>query len=153
MPRAKAISTDDVQPRETGATLPAFGPPEISRDDIEVIDGPELRNKAEEERFMNELVEIQIEADEDPNSALFVSAGHQGVMQYIKRGEPQTIKRKFLYSLIAGKATRYACSFGKDQSGNEFNRLSGRPNTTHRLHVLRDSPKGMEMTRKWMAEP
>jgi hypothetical protein len=57
---------------------------------------------------------------------VFVYLGHNGVSQYVKRGEPQTIKRKFLYSALAAKTVKFACAFGKDNSGNEFNRLNPR---------------------------
>lgn len=152
IPNAK-ISTDDLARTAEERTLPEFdGGHAINLDDIEMISPKNLRTVAAQEAFMNEKVVVQIEADEDPNSPIFIYTGHQGITQYIKRGEPQSIKRKFLYSLIAAKRTQFASAFGKDASGNEFNRLSGRTNTTHRLHVIRDTPEGIKEFELWMRE-
>ena len=94
--------------------------------------GVQAAKKIAEEAFMNEYVVILIEADEDPDAATFVPSGHNGISQYIQRGVPQKIKRKFLYSLLAAKKTAQASQFGKDGSGKEFNRLTGRTSTTRR---------------------
>lgn len=155
MPRAaKAqITTDDLQAGAGERTLPEInGGSVIDLDQIEVVDPRHMLSLAEQEKFMNEKVLIQIEADEDPNSPVFIYSGHQGVTQYIKRGEPQLIKRKYLYSLIAAKRTQFASAFGKDQAGNEFNRLSARTNTTYRISILDDTPKGRKEYQAWMQE-
>lgn len=140
------VGTQDVQSgQDQGASIPPIGPAEIVMDDIKVVDAHQMKDKAEHERFMNEMVTIRIEADDDPNSAIFVPCGHNGTDQYIRRGVDQTIKRKFLYSLLAAKRKQFACSFGKDGSGQEFNRLEGRARPTHSLHVVRDdNPSGRD---------
>lgn len=119
---------------------------------IDPVNPANMISKAENEKYMNEDVEIMIEPGEDPNAPLYVHAGHQGVPQYIKAGEPQVIKRKFLYSLIAAKVARLVCAFGKDQNGMEFNRLDGPKRTTHRVIVVNDTPRGRADFTRWMAE-
>lgn len=148
--RTTRIGTDDAQTgQDLGASIPALGEAALCRDDIEVVDVIKGKSKAEEAAFMEEKVTIIIEEDDDPNAPLFVHAGHNGVTQYIKRGEPQVIKRKFLYSLLSAKHTSFACSYGRDAQGGEFNRMNGKARTTHRLHVERDdNPAG----RKWFTQ-
>lgn len=151
---AKAeIRTEDLSGAQTEASITPTGKAEVEHRRIEVIPETKAAAKIEDEIFMNEFVTIMLESDDDPNAPLFVHSGNGGVDQFIQRGVPQRIKRKFLYSLIAAKRTQFACSFGKDHSGNEFNRLAGRTNTTHRLSVLEDTPKGREAVVRWMQQP
>ena len=152
--RKAVITTDDVQAgQDLGATIPAFGDgATVTRDDIEVIPASRMETAAQEEKFMNEFVVINIMPDDDPNSPEFLYSGHQGITQWIHRGTDQRIRRKFLYALIAGKKTQYACSFGKDNSGNEYNRLNGKSSTTYRLSVVQDSQEGMRRFSEWMRE-
>ncbi|MBT9174196.1 MAG: hypothetical protein DDT21_02607 [Syntrophomonadaceae bacterium] len=92
---------------------------------------------------MEEKVMVEIEADDDPNAPVFVYSGHQGVSQYIKRGTPQAIKRKYLYALLSAKRIKFACAFGKDGSGNEFNRLNPSGQTAYRVRLIQDNnPQG-----------
>jgi hypothetical protein len=143
MPRVKSvIESSDVQAgfnappelREAGITV----------DDIEVVTEKNMADAVATEKFMNEKVVVHIEADpEDENAPVFVYTGHNGVSQYIKRGEDQTVKRKFLYSALMSKRVKFACAFGKDGSGNEYNRLTPNVSTTYRIHLVQDdNPQG-----------
>lgn len=145
MARPKSIiSSDDVQ---AGVNL-GRAPEElrdagVEVDDIEVVAAQAMRSKVAEASFMEEKVMIEIEADDDPNAPEFIYSGHQGISQYIKRGVPQAIKRKYLYSLLAGKRVKFACAFGKDGNGNEFNRMNGSGQTSHRIRLISDpNPAG-----------
>lgn len=142
--RRSVISTDDV---EAGFDLGRA--PEELRDagvdvsDIDIVPASKMHSKAQEAKFMEEKVLIEIESDDDPNAPEFISTGHNGVSQYIRRGIPQAIKRKFLYSLLAAKRVKFACAFGKSSDGNEFNRLNPSGQTTHRVRLIRDdNPMG-----------
>jgi hypothetical protein len=62
----------------------------------------------------------------------------------------QPVKRKFLYSLLAANSVKFACAFGKDGSGNEFNRMSGSGQRAHRVSLVSDkNPQG---GMKWVQE-
>jgi hypothetical protein len=144
MPRVKKslISTDD-------APIGFAAPPEVREagieiEDIEIVAGKDLAAVLETEKFMNEKVVVHIEADsEDENAPVFVYTGHNGVTQYIKRGEEQVVKRKFLYSALMSKRVKYASAFGKNGDGSEFNRLTPNPSTTYRVTLVRDdNPQG-----------
>ena len=147
--RAK-IRTEDFSGAKTEANISATGATTVEHRQIEVIPATKMEAKAKNEAFMNECVVILIEADDDPDAATFVPCGHNGIPQYVQRGVPQKIKRKFLYSLIAAKKTAQASQFGKDGSGKEFNRLTGRTSTTHRVSLLEDTPEGRKAFAIWM---
>ena len=137
--RRSMIESDDIQMGSNIGRAPdELRDAGIEMDDIEVVPESRLISAAHEAKFMEELVDIEIEADDDPNAPVFVHSGHQGVSQYIKRGEIQTVKRKYLYSLLAAKRVKFACAFGKDGSGNEFNRLNPSGQSTHRVRLIRD---------------
>lgn len=122
----------------------------IEVEDIEIVPEHKMRNKAAEAKFMEEKVIVEIEADDDPNAPVFVYSGHNGVTQYIERGKPQAIRRKYLYSLLTAKRVKFSCAFGKDGNGNEFNRLTPGAQTTHRIRLIRDdNPQG---GMKWFSE-
>ncbi|MES2942922.1 MAG: hypothetical protein V4772_08640 [Pseudomonadota bacterium] len=136
------ISSDDIPPGFEAP--PEFRAAGIEIDDIETVSAKDLPRVLETEKFMNEMVLIEIDQDaEDANAPVFVYIGHNGITQYIKRGEPQAVKRKFLYSALAAKRVRIACAFGKDGSGNEFNRTTPNASTTYRVHLVQDNnPQG-----------
>ena len=139
MARPKSIiSTDDVEIR----TLPEVGDEELA--------ASSSMSKAAVEKFMNEKVVIEIEASDDPNAEVFVHSGSNGRAQYIKRGEPQAIKRKYLYSLLAAQKVGFGCAFGRDANGNEYNRLSPSSSTTHRVRLIRDDNPAGGM--KWVQQ-
>lgn len=147
--RTGRIGTDDCEVNgQPGGVIPEIGEAEFHADAIEVVSELQSSSKIDEAAFMNELVEIFIEEDDSPTAPLFVHSAHNGITQYIERGKPQVIKRKFLYSLLASKHTAFACSYGMAEGG-EYNRLTPKARTTHRLHIERDdNPRG----RKWAAD-
>ncbi len=142
--RKSVIHSDDLQSAvNLGQPVPELNAAGFNIDDIEVVREKDFRSKAQEAKFMEEKVLIEIEADDSPDAPHFIYTGHQGVSQWIERGKPQAIKRKFLYSLLSAVQVRIACAFGKDGQGNEFNRLTPNGKQTHRLQILQDNnPQG-----------
>lgn len=135
------VSSDDVQSAQMAA--PELREGMVTIDDIEVVPGHSLMSAAEEAKFMEDRVSVEIEPGGEENDPIFVYFGHNGVVQYVKVGEPQVVKRKFLYSAIAAKTVKFACAFGKDNTGNEFNRMSPSVKTTHRIRLIEDrNPQG-----------
>lgn len=152
--RAKAkIRSEDFAGAKTEVNISATGQTTAEHKRIEVIPETKAARKAAEEAFMNEYVVVLIEQSDDPDAPIFLQSGHNGVDQYVQRGVPQRIKRRFLYSLIAGKKTAQASTFGKDGSGKEFNKLTGRTSTTHRISLLEDTPEGRKAFAQWMQLP
>lgn len=150
-PKKAIISTSDLD----NSVIMGKAPDELREggfdvSDIQIIPENKMRDKAAEAKFMEEKVEIEIEAGDGPNDPHFVHSGHQGVTQYVARGVVQVVKRKFLYSLLAANSVKFACAFGKDGSGNEFNRMSPNGQRAHRVRLISDNnPKG---GMKWVQE-
>ena len=152
IPNSKTQSlgtTDDI---EAKVLIPELREGGIGAEDIEVVQATDLNDAVAEAKFMEEKVVVEIESDDDPNAPVFVYLGNGGVTQYVERGKEQAIKRKFLYSALAAKRVKFASAFGKDNSGNEFNRLTPSAQMTHRIRLVRDdNPQGgMEWVRRVM---
>ena len=152
IPKAR-IRSEDFAGARTEANISATGKAEVTHRQIEVIPEAKAAKKIAEEAFMNEYVVMMIEPSDDPDAAIFQEAGHNGDPQFFQVGIPQKVRRKYLYSLIAGKRTSRASQFGKDGSGKEFNRLTGRTSTTHRISLLEDTPEGRKAFATWMTQP
>lgn len=143
MPRVKSvISTNDVE-AVNRAAAPPEEQPEFDTSDIQVVQADRLDVKAREEKFMNERVVIEIEPGTEANDPMYVELGHNGINQFVKRGEPQAVKRKFLYSALMAKKVAFNVAFGKDASGNEFNRATPAAKNTYATRLVSDpNPEG-----------
>lgn len=144
MRRARSIiDTESVE-----AVNRAMAPPEedtvgFQPGDIQIVQPNRMEAKARELQFMNEFVEIEVEPGTEPNDPIFIELGHNGINQFVKRGTVQRVKRKFLYSALMAKKVSINCTFGKDNSGNEFNRLTPSVSNTYRARLVSDAnPRG-----------
>lgn len=156
MPRVKQsiITTDDLQAVSLASTPPELQG-EICVEDIQVVPIERMAAKVAAEKFMNERVEIEIEPGTEPNDPMFVELGHNGVTQMVKRGTVQVVKRKFLYSALMAKLVKLNVSFGKDASGNEFNRDTKSVSTAYRARLVSDqnhAEGGSRWVQRVMAE-
>ena len=133
-------STDHFEAR---TLIPELNEAGFQPGDIEVVGAAEALDKIAVEKFMNEKIIIEIEEDDKPNSPTFVYLGHNGIGQYVHRGQEQTVKRKFMYSALMAKAVKVNVTYGKDGSGMEFNNNKLSTSTTHRCRLVRDdNPQG-----------
>ena len=130
-------------------TISTEGEVSSTTENIDVVDPSQAMRLIENEAFMNEFVEIEVEPGDGEGAPKFIPAGHNGVTQWIQVGVPTKVRRRYLYSLLCAKSARLASDFGKDAAGREFNRLDGPKRNTHRVIVLNDSAKGREKYREW----
>jgi hypothetical protein len=149
MPRKKAIITSNDVP----AAAPEHSPP-IEAGDIQVVKERDMNFKAKEAKFMNEPVTILIEPGTKDNDPMFVPLGHNGTCQYVLRGEPQVVKRKFLYSGLMAKVVRMNCDFRRGPGDTEINKLTPSAKLGYSMQLLRDdNPQGgMRWFQRVMAE-
>lgn len=125
------------------ATIPEIGGPQW--DEVEIVQPKDMMSKAEELKFMNEQIQVLVEESENENAPMFVCAGHNGTMQYFRRGVAQLVKRKFVYSLLQANAGLVSVNYGKRPDGNEFNSMAVRKKRTHGVTLIEDkNPKGRE---------
>ena len=138
------VDTDDLNLQANMGTPPELDEAGFEADSIHVVGEKDFQDAAKVEAFMNEKIVVQIEGDaHNEHAPLFVQFGHNGISQYVKVGDEQVIKRKFLYSGLAAQVVRINCAFGKGSSGGEFNNVTPTASLTHRIRLVRDdNPQG-----------
>lgn len=120
-------------------------PPELRVDgagpmDMDVIKPEDFHNAMKMEKFMNEKIEIEIEADHNnENAPEFIHLGHNGIAQYVHRGHPQIVKRKYLYSALVARQVRMNCTFEKGSKNQDVNDLKPQASSTHRARLIADN--------------
>ena len=139
----KVISSGDVDPGfDLGMAVPELDEAGFNSGDIKVVQAKDMKSKAEEAKFMQEKVLVEVEGGTE-NDPVFIPAGHNGTMQYIQRGTPQAIRRKYLYSLLMAKKINIGCEFRRKEGGGEYNKLTPSPTSTYRVNLLQDNnPQG-----------
>jgi len=149
MRRRSIIDSSDLDPINRAVAPPEEDTVGFMPGDIKVVQMDRMEEKAREAKFMNEMIEIEIEAGTEANDPVFVELGHNGINQFVKRGTVQRVKRKFLYSALMAKRVNMNCTFGKDASGNEFNRLTPTVSTCYRARLVSD-PNTQQGGAKWV---
>lgn len=150
MPRKRAlIDSADLEPINRAVAPPEENTVGFEPGDIQVVPFDRMEAKAREAKFMNEYIEIEIEAGTEANDPMYVELGHNGINQFVKRGTVQRVRRKFLYSALMAKRVNMNCTFGKDGAGNEFNRLTPTVSTTYRARLVTD-PNTQMGGSKWV---
>jgi len=154
MPRAKKLDTNDIEVGQTGTReFSSTGPAVISDIEIQKVDGPALKEKAEILKFMEEPVTIEIPESTDKNSRLIVELFVNGVPQRIIRGKPQTVKRKYVALLASAKPISYTSQEYQDLNGVRSTRYPSRTGLRYPFRVVEDkNPKGSDWLRKVLAE-
>lgn len=103
--------------KETDLILQSTG--DIIRNDqeIEVMDKPITDSYAANLAFMEEPVEVMLHESTDPNADNPVQVACNGVNQFFWRGQPITVKRKFVEILARSKQTAIQTKEVRDHSG------------------------------------
>lgn len=96
---------------------------------IDVVDKPLPKDALEMESFMNEMVTIVVNPSQDPDDPKLVQVGVNGVNQFIPRGTPIAVKRKYIEVLARAKRTDFAQTLD-ERLGEQMNHL-------HPMHSLR----------------
>lgn len=143
MPRVKSIiDTASVEAVNRAMAPPEEVPP-FDPADIQVVALDRAEAKIRDAKFMNEYIEIEVEPGTKADDPMYVELGHNGTNQFVKRGGVQRVRRKFLYSALMAKLVSINCKFGKDNAGNEFNRLTPSASTAYRARLVSDkNPQG-----------
>ena len=125
---------------------------EIGRGDIEVVDKPLPTDAIDMEKFMNEPVTVMVYEARDETETDLVYTAVNGVAQYIRRGIPQTIKRKYVEVLARAKPTSFTQNLD-DRLGEAMNHLRQRHGLKYPFTVQHDpNPNGAPWLRGVLAE-
>lgn len=127
---------------------------EVNMDDLKpaVITGPSQKDYLKELAFMEELIEIRVLEDTDPNSENPVPCGVNGANLWLERGKAVVIKRKYVEALARSKQTAIKTPeiVGPSADGGMERKTVIRKTTNSRypFEVLRDpNPRGAEWLR------
>lgn len=96
---------------------------------IDVVDKPMPKDALDLEAFMNEPVTIIVNPATDPDEPRLVQVGVNGVNQFLARGEPITVKRKYVEVLARAKRTNFTQTLD-ERLGEGMNHLKA-------MHLLR----------------
>lgn len=95
--------------------------------------------------FMEEFVTIRIERGREKNAPQFVDVYVNGVCQWVKIGEPQRIKRKFIEVLARSQPFSVQTQHGTTTEERPQNRIERNQFAQYPFSVLHDpSPLGHE---------
>ena len=160
MPRIStrnAIDTDSEQiGQEQTHIIPSHG--DLDRDDFKsnfaTIDTPMGSAHVQELMFMEEMVQVMIPFGANPETEeQFVDVGNNGVRQFIQRGEPQYVKRKFVEVLARAKREKISTPEFTDATGARTTKIVRTPALIHGFQVIEDkNPNGAAWLRRILAE-
>lgn len=121
---------------------------------IEKVDGPDWKNTAELEKFMNEEVEILVYEPIDENEPFLVDPSVNGTRQFIIRGVPQKVKRKYVEVLARSKRNMVSARGYIDRQTQEaVNEVRVNKSLMYPFQILEDpNPNGPAWLRKVLAE-
>lgn len=143
--RAKILSQEQQRGQTQSLDFPAIGPLGDSFFDVETVDVVRFKDKAEAALFMNEPVRVLIKKHGTPGEELFVYTGWQGITQYIPRGVPLVVKRKFIESLARGVPIKTDTIEFTDSNGERAMRIVKTPVPAYHFET-EDSQNG----KRWL---
>lgn len=109
---------------------------------IDVVDKPMPKEAFAMEAFMNEPVTVIINPSQDPDDPKLVQVGVNGVNQFMPRGEPITVKRKYVEVLARAKRTDFQQTLD-ERLGEAMNHLRSMHSLRFPFSVLEDrNPNG-----------
>lgn len=149
----KPLEADEQQigqdhPREMPSTGPAFIEPAV----IEPVDRVPPRDKLDALAFMEEPVEVVVAETTDKNANPFPEVWNDGRVQRFVRGQPITVRRKFVEVLARAKKTSYTQEKYKDAEGTDTYRNIPHTGLEYPFAVIRDSDKGRAWLKSVLAE-
>lgn len=121
--------------------------------DIEIVDRVLTADKAETERFMNEMVTVMIHDSTDENDTELVQVSINGRNQFIRRGYPQQVRRCYVERLARAKKTSFNQNLDERLGEAGVNRLMSHHALKYPFSIVEDpNPKGAAWLRNLLAE-
>lgn len=146
---ATSLQIGQDRPRD----MPTSGPAMLEPREIEMVDGPNWKDKAAALAFMEEKVRVMVHDTTDKNESKIVEVWVGGVAQRFMRNVPQVCRRKFVAALATAKNTAYSQEHYKDTGG--YDALRNNPHTALRypFSMIQDpNPMGGAWLAKALAE-
>ena len=117
------------------------------RDEFESVDTPNWKELAKTTAFYEDEVEVVISDTDAPNAEQIIQLSVNGTNQFLIRGVPQIIKRKFVEVLAHAQPENLSTPEFIDPNGNRATKVVKTRGLKYPFRVLRDSsPDG----RRWL---
>lgn len=141
--------------QDTTIHMPVTGAPRLEREsDVEAVHSGVDPKWAEEMKFMEEIVVINIHPSPNPNEEKWVPLFNNGRAHYVLRGVDTPVKRKYVEVLLNAKKTTYGNIEDRDHEGNLRVRYPSQTGLMYPFQVVEDkNPKGMEWLKKKLSQP
>lgn len=151
----KTIDAMDHQIGQDGVTtMEPVGPAILDKPDIQVVDGPNFKEKAAALLFNEEPVTVTVATDADKFSSRIVTVRVNGRVQNFIRGEAITVKRKYVEALARSKPVNYRNEEYLNTDGDKAFRWPSTTGLLYPFQVNEDrNPNGPAWLRKILAEP
>lgn len=152
--KPKNIDTTDFKVgQDKPRNMPSTGPARIEAAEIEIVDGPDWKNRAETEAFFEEKIEIMVHPSTDKSAEQVVQVWNNGRSQFFIRGQTNTVRRKFVEVLARAKQTAYTQEEYVDHLGAKAIRNVPHTALRYPFSIVRDTnPKGADWLKKVLAE-
>ncbi len=127
--------------------------PQDFRENFETVDTPTWTEKAKNLAFNEELVEVVITDENNPYAEQVIELGVDGVKQFMIRGKPQWIKRKFLAVLIGANPGTLSTPEIIDPSGHRTTKIVVMHGSKYPYRILQDkNPDGFAWAQRLAME-
>lgn len=132
--------------------IPASGKVGQLKDEIETVDTPFWKDKAKNLAFMEEIVTVQIADTGGINEEQYVAVYNCGTPQFIQRGIPQQVKRKYVEVLARAKREGIDTPEYTDPTGARAVRVTKTPSLKYPFMVNDPNPDGPVWLQRILAE-
>ena len=149
IPNSKLDTTDLDVGQKTHIDIPGEGVIDRSamrEEGVEIVPAAAMDGYATELAFMEEPVEVEVHESSDPNAETIVDLYCNGVPQRIIRGQPITVKRKYV-QILAGARQVSMSTDTRVEGENVVNRVSKRTALRYPFTVTRDDNR---LGRDWL---
>lgn len=155
MARKIIDATDNQIGQEGIVTLSSTGDAKdaLEKPEIQVVDGPEWKDKAALLAFMEEPVTVVVHTSSDKYAVQIPEIWVDGRVQRFLRGEEIVVKRKFVEGLARAKLDSYQNQEYTDENGDRNFRYPKSVALKYPFAVTRDeNPRGAAWLKKVLAE-
>lgn len=136
--------------QDTSYTLPASGPVDREEfsDQFEIVEEALPKDKLNDMAFFEEPVEVLIFESTNPNVDPIVRLCNGGSNQFVVRGHPTWIRRKYLEVLARAKSESITTEECLDMNGNKTTRIRKHQGAAFGFTVQKDpNPNGTDWLR------
>jgi hypothetical protein len=110
-----------------------------------IVEGMVNKDYLDELAFMEEKVTIRLERTSEKNAPAFIDVGVNGRTEWLEKGKPITIARKYVDVLARCKSDFIETIAPNAESGEIVNRLARNTTAKHPFTVIQDpNPRGYD---------